>query len=204
MNTEIQDLAALGDRIAETAAHIDAATHRLLTDIRRFDAEGGWYHADFRSCADWLSWRIGWDLATARDRVRVARKLGELPAIDDALRRGAVSYSKCRALARVATVDTEAGLLVCAETTTAAQLDKICRRYQAVQRASGKAGTEPPRRYFTRCVLDDGMVRIEVVLQPEEAERVWATTVAAAKRVSAETLDLADGFVAIFAGGCVG
>jgi hypothetical protein len=200
MNSEVQDLFALGERIAENAAHIDAAMHRLLGDIRRFDAERGWYHADFRSCADWLSWRVGWDLGTARDRVRVAQRLGELPQIDAALQRGAISYSKCRAMVRVATPETEASLLTCAETTTAAQLEKICRRFQAVQRSRGKAddGATPPRRYVNRRTLDDGMVRIEVVLHPEEAERVWLTTIAAAKHVSAETLDLADGFMAMF------
>jgi hypothetical protein len=194
-----KELVTLGEKIAENAAHIDAAMHRLLTDIRRFDAEQGWYDADFRSCADWLSGRVGWDLGTARDRVRVARRLGELPKIDDALRRGALSYSKCRALVRVATPDSEDALMVCAETTTAAQLEKICRRYQAVQRTSDKnLDGNPPRRYVNRRVLDDGMVRMEVVLHPEEAERVWQTTLEAAKGVSAETLDLADGFMAVF------
>jgi hypothetical protein len=205
MNTDVQELVALGERIAENAAHIDAAMHRLLADIRRFDEERGWYHADFRSCADWLSWRVGWDLGTARDRVRVARRLGALPVIDEALQRGAVSYSKCRALVRVATPENEASMLTCAETTTAAQLEKLCRRISAVQRADDRANAEaPPHRYVNRRLLDDGMVRIEAVLRPEEAERVWASTVAAAKRVSAETLDLADGLMAIFEGDATG
>src|SRR5690349_3463633 len=201
MNTELQDLMALGERIAENAAHLDAAMHRLLVDIRRFDEEQGWYHADFRSCADWLSWRVGWDLGTARDRVRVARRLGALPVIDDALRRGALSYSKCRALVRVATPENQDAMLTAAETTTAAQLEKLCRRIAGVQRSQQRAADDaPPHRYVNKRVLDDGMVRIEAVLRPEEAERVWATSVAAAKRVSAETLDVADGFMAMFEG----
>jgi hypothetical protein len=205
MSSDVKDLMALGERIAENAAHIDAAMHRLLTDIRRFDEERGWYHADFRSCADWLSWRVGWDLGTARDRVRVAKRLGSLPTIDDALRRGAVSYSKCRALVRVATTENQEAMLTAAMTTTAAQLEKLCRRIAGVQRSQQRASDDaPPHRYVNKRVLDDGMVRIEVVLRPEEAERVWATTVAAAKRVSAETLDLADGFMAIFEGDATG
>jgi hypothetical protein len=62
----------LGDEIAELSAHLDAATAQLLALIRKFDARGGW-STGFRSCADWLSWRVGLDRGAARERVRVAR-----------------------------------------------------------------------------------------------------------------------------------
>src|SRR6185436_13531166 len=101
------ELEQLGERIAEQAAHLDAAMHRLLTDLRTFDERGGWYAQGALSCAHWLAWRVGWSLVTARDHLRVARKLAELPAIDDALRRGEVSYSKVRAMTRVATATNE-------------------------------------------------------------------------------------------------
>ena len=42
---------ALGDRIAEQAFHLDAAMHRLLTDLRAFDASNHWAEAGARSCA---------------------------------------------------------------------------------------------------------------------------------------------------------
>ena len=113
----------LADEIAELSAHLDAATHRLLTLIRRFDACSGWYRQGALSCAAWLSWRIGLDLCAAREKVRVARALGSLPLIDEALRRGQVSYSKVRALTRVATAENEALLLEMARSATAAQLD---------------------------------------------------------------------------------
>jgi len=83
---------ALGERIAEHAAHLDAATHRLLADLRAFDRARGWYAQGARSCGEWLAWRIGWSPSTAREHARVAQRLGELPLVDDALRRGEVSY----------------------------------------------------------------------------------------------------------------
>jgi hypothetical protein len=79
------------------------------------------------SCAHWLSWRVGWTPATARERVRVARRLGELPKIDDELRRGAISYSKVRAITRVADEANEQVLLDYARHAPAAQLETICR-----------------------------------------------------------------------------
>ena len=106
----VAELDRLGDEIAELSAHLEAATARLLDLIREFDARGGW-NTGFRSCADWLSWRVGLDLGAAREKVRVARALGTLPLLAQALARGELSYAKVRALTRVATPETEARLL---------------------------------------------------------------------------------------------
>src|SRR2546422_2127809 len=106
----IIELECLGDHIAELSAHLDAATARLLDLIREFDARGGWGNG-FRSCATWLSWRVGLDLGAARERVRVARALGTLPLLARALARAELSYAKVRALTRVATPETEERLL---------------------------------------------------------------------------------------------
>src|SRR6266852_4851206 len=95
----------LGDQIAELSAHLDAATARLLDLIRDFDARAGW-NTGFSSCAAWLVWRVGLDPGTARERVRVARALGTLPLLREALAHGEVSYAKVRALTRVATPET--------------------------------------------------------------------------------------------------
>ena len=93
----VAELDRLGDQIAELSAHLEAASARLLDLIREFDARGGWCNG-FRSCADWLSWRIGLDLGTAREKVRVARALATLPLLAQALARGELSYAKVRAL----------------------------------------------------------------------------------------------------------
>src|SRR6266850_6028466 len=77
----------LGNEIAELSAHIEVATARLLNLIREFDALGGWNNG-FKSCAEWLSWRVGLDLHAAYERVRVARALPTLPRIAETLARG--------------------------------------------------------------------------------------------------------------------
>ena len=207
---------ALGDRIAEQAFHLDAALHRLLADLRTFDASNHWADAGARSCASWLSWRVGWDPGTARERLRVARALGELPRIDAALREGRLSYSKVRAITRVATPATEAALLDDALCTTAAQLEIICRGLRSVQR-QGALSTDDvrARRTVTRRDRDDGMVTIEAVLPADEAAIIFAAIEHEAARlndapaacdrsrdVSAETrpaprLDRADGLLAL-------
>src|SRR5437667_11224176 len=74
----------LGHEIAKLSAHLDAAVARLLDLIREFDAREGWNNG-FRSCAHWLSWRVGLDMGAAREKVRVARALGTLPRLAQAL-----------------------------------------------------------------------------------------------------------------------
>src|SRR4051812_48617070 len=186
-------LEQLGERIAEQAAHLDAATHRLLTDLREFDACGGWHVQGAETCAHWLAWRVGWDLVTARDRIRVARKLAEFALIDDALRRGEVSYSKVRAVLRVATPATEALLLDHARLMTASQLEKTCRKLALVQQHAkdDHPQVDEQRRYVRRRDLEDGMVKIEAVLHPDEAELVWAMLDHATIRLAREAASVA-------------
>jgi len=73
---------------------INAATHEQLTALRELDQAFGWKRHGALSCAHWLSWRVGMPMGPARERVRVATKLGELPLIDQPLQRGELSYSK--------------------------------------------------------------------------------------------------------------
>ena len=136
------DVDALGDQIAEMSAHIDAAMHRLLTAIREFDVAAGWHVQGALSCAHWLAWRVGWDLRTARERVRVARKLAELPLVDEQLRIGAMSYSQARAISRVATAEKAAVWVAYAKRMPASQLDTLCRSYENVQAYDQARSTE--------------------------------------------------------------
>jgi hypothetical protein len=173
----------LAEEIAELSAHIDAASHRLLTLIRRFDAESGWHQQGALTCAHWLSWRIGLDLGAAREHVRVARALGGLPLIDEALRRGQVSYSKVRALTRVATQDNEATLLHWARSATASQLERICRKYRSVKRRDLLSPEDEAYVRFVRVRdTESGMVRLEAQLPPEEAAVVLKALEVTARR----------------------
>lgn len=160
----------LGEEIASLSAHLDAATHRLLTCIREFDEAHGWHDQGALTCAHWLTWRVGWDPNTAREKVRVARALGKLPAIDGALRKGRLSYAKVRALTRVASPENEAILLDMALLATGAQLERLCRGYRTV--VDGQTAPEPEERSVRRRLLPGGKVKLELVLEAEEADMV--------------------------------
>src|SRR5215471_4601455 len=181
MNATHFDVDALADRIAETAAMLDAGTHRLLTDVRRFDVEEMWAVHGCLSCAHWLNWRCGIALGAAREKVRVARALATLPLIDDALRQGQLSYSKVRAMTRVATADNERKLLDLATASTASQLEKICRLLHQMLPPDARA---EPERWMRVCHTDNGMARIDIQIRAEEASRlIEACRASAASRV---------------------
>ena len=159
----------LGDEIAELSAHLEAATARLLALIREFDARGGW-NRGFRSCAEWLSWRVGLDPGAARERVRGARALGNLPALAAALAGGELSYAKVRALTRVATPETEARLLAVGRVGTAAHVERIVRGWRLVDRLA--EARESRRQDTTRALHlhtdEDGTVVVRGRLTPEQ------------------------------------
>ena len=158
----------LGDEIAELSAHLDAATARLLDLIREFDARGGW-NTGFRSCAAWLSWRVGLAPGAAREHVRVAHALGTLPRLAQALARGELSYAKVRALTRVATPETEERLLAVGRAGTAEHVERIVRGWRRVDRQA--EARESARQHASRALHvypdADGTVILRGRLTPD-------------------------------------
>lgn len=175
----------LGEEIALLSSQIDATTHRLLTAIRKFDEAEGWGAQGALTCAHWLTWRIGVGPGAAREYVRVARALADLPKIDEALRLGKVSYCKVRALTRCADPENEGELLMLAMHSTGAQLEKIVAKYRRVLRVDGHIPVDDPDfRFVRKSGTQMGMVRITAQLLPEEAAIVLKALEIARDRAS--------------------
>jgi Domain of unknown function (DUF222)/HNH endonuclease len=123
------DLAAerIATELCTLAGQIAAATSRFLRLLAEFDQRDGWGGWGMRSCAHWLSWRCGLDLRTAHEYVRVARALTGLPRLQEAFDAGQLSYSKIRALTRVATPLSESDLLEAALHAPAAHVERLVR-----------------------------------------------------------------------------
>lgn len=128
------EMEALANDISELSAHIAAATFQLLEMLAIFDEREGWALHGCASCAHWLQWKCGTNLGAAREKVRVARALPGLPLIREAFRSGMISYSKVRAMTRVATPDNEAFLLEIAHHGTALHVEKTVRNFRRHQR----------------------------------------------------------------------
>jgi hypothetical protein len=124
----------LSDQITTLAGQINAATYRFLKLIAEFDRRQAWAGYGIRSCAHWLSWKCGLDMNTAREKVRVARALEELPAINAAFEKGELSFSKVRAMTRAATDINESYLLMIAEYGTTQQMETLVKSFRTVSR----------------------------------------------------------------------
>ena len=140
------------------AARLAAGEAMFLDLVGELDAREAWGGVGIKSAAHWLGWQCSLNLGTAREHVRAARALRELPLTRAAFAAATVSFSQVRALTRVATADNEASLLDIARHSTAAQLERITRGMRQATRA---AETETARdayemRSFTYHYDDDG------------------------------------------------
>lgn len=163
---------AIGQDIASVAARVTLSESYILARVRDVDARGLWRDAAMKSCAHWLAWWLKLDLDTARERVRVARSLGSLPKIAARFEAGGLSYSQTRALARVGKPENEDQLLEIAAKKTAVQLEQVCRRYG--RHLEAETPPKPSDRYLRSKRMDNGLMRIDAALFPDEARRVMA------------------------------
>ncbi len=159
----------------------------MLVLIRKFDEQEGW-NCGFLSCAHWLTWRIGLAPNAARERVRVARALGELPLMSEAMKRGQLSYSKVRALTRIVRPDTEESLVDLGKAGTAAQAERVVREWRRIDRTVEATDDElrDASSHLTTHIDENGMFVIRGRLAPEAGEVLMKALKAAGDRLYAE------------------
>ena len=174
---EAQICAMAGRRAADECA--------WLSLIGEFDRREGYAVWECRSTAHWLNWHCGLSMAAARERVRVARALERLPVLRVALAAGQVTYSKVRAVTRVATAAIETMLVELALAGTASQLDRICSAYRRVRRyeidralahdapegEEAQAAARASLAALSTWHDDDGMTVLRAVIVPEVGGR---------------------------------
>jgi hypothetical protein len=165
--------------ITTLASQIHAATCRWLALVAEYDAREGWAQWGCRSCAHWVAWQCGIAPGPAREHVRVARRLVELPLIRAAFAAGELSYSKVRALTRVENVRREQDLLDLARHATASQLERLLRAYRGVVAAERAAAGGEPERWLALDHADDGSLLLRGRLPAEEGALVMAALEAA-------------------------
>jgi hypothetical protein len=156
-------------RITELAAHLNAANRRWLALIAEFDRRKGWSDGLTQSCAHWLNWKCGIDMGAAREKVRVSHALEQLPSIGAAMGRGELSYSKVRALTRVACPATEQLLLMIALHGTAHHVETIVRQFRRVQESAEmtREARQHANRQLTYSYDDDGSLVLKARLPAE-------------------------------------
>jgi hypothetical protein len=163
------ELFLLGERCARAYMQADALHYQAMKLLAEFDRRSGWRDTGFSSTAEWLAWRIGIKPNAARERLRTALALEALPLTSEAMGEGGLSFTKVRALTRVATPDNEATLLALARAGSAANLERMVRGWKTLDRRSEVTAEQirHRRRRFSAWVDDDGMVVVRGLLDPE-------------------------------------
>jgi len=163
------ELFTLGERCAEAYMQADALQYQAMRLLVEFHQREGWRDTGFSSTAEWLAWRIGIQPGAARERLRTALALEELPQISEAMAEGALSFTKVRALTRVATPETEDTLLEFARAGSAANLERLVRGWKTLDRKSELTAEQVRHRTrrFSAFVDVDGMVVVRGRLDPE-------------------------------------
>ncbi len=183
----------LTSQITELAGHLNAGTYRFLVLLAEFDLRQAWSDGATQSCAHWLNWQCGIDMGAAREKVRVAHALEKLPRIAQAMAQGTLSYSKVRAITRVACEATEEVFLTTSLHGTASHVENLVRHFRRAQETEelSREARQQANRGLTYFHDDDGSLVLKGRL-PAEAGAVVLKALEAAMRecppdVSAET-----------------
>ncbi|WP_420110858.1 DUF222 domain-containing protein [Pseudactinotalea sp.] len=164
---EERDVSDIAHELGTLAVTQAANTSRFHQQQAEFDRRRGWSQHGVGSCSHWLSWRCGMSTTTAREQLRVARRLEELPLTVAQFSAGKLSYSKVRAITRVATAATEAELLEIACAATANQLDRFVAGV-ATASSGNDVNARHSRRYLSFRTEADGSVSFSGSCSPED------------------------------------
>ena len=188
-NSARSDADQLGAEITELCSYIYAAESRLLTLIHQFDEKEYWAQQGLCSCAHWLNFKCGIGMGAAREKVRVAHALAELPKINEAFARGALSYSKVRAMTRIADEKNEDYLLMIAEHGTAHHVEKLVSKYRTAKRLQDPeiANEQHDNREVTHFYDHDGCLVIKARMPAEQGALIVKALEMAMDKDFAET-----------------
>ncbi|MCZ4649989.1 DUF222 domain-containing protein [Gordonia amicalis] len=179
------DPASLSDEVLEGrvlgyAAQITAMTAEFLDHVAELDQRNSWRGPGIHSLGHWLSWRAGLSQRTAQEQIRVARALRELPAVRQMFGEGRLTYSKVRALTRVATPLREKELVNVALSCTASQLERVVRAMRQIDSSAGGDGEQQPVESRGSCKWNfDGTLSVSMRLAPLDGARFLAGVVRA-------------------------
>ena len=182
-------LSELEIEITTLYGHINAATYRFLVLLEAFNAQDGWGEWGIKSCAHWLNWKCGIALGAAREKVRVAEALPTLPLTSAAFRSGTVSYSKVRAMTRIATPENEDYLVMIAQHGTASHVEKLVREFrrsEAWEAERHGAELRHQARMLEHYHDEDGMFVLHAKLPPEQGAVVLKAIQAAIASIAEE------------------
>ncbi|HET6874219.1 MAG TPA: DUF222 domain-containing protein, partial [Acidimicrobiales bacterium] len=169
------DTGGLGDWLFEALAEAEGREAKWLMALGQFDATGAWAADGQLSCAEWLTWRCRMSRSCAYEKLQVARQLRIRPALAQAFEEGRISYSACRAIARMIDPDpsVDEAVIALAETGTVRDVERVVGAYCRHRDQHRRPGNDHGRSVRVRPNLD-GTTTIQVTVTDLEAEELMA------------------------------
>jgi hypothetical protein len=147
------------DELVAIGASWARSLQRLVELAAELDRSAEWLAGGARSASHWIAEALDIEVCTAREWVRVGRALERLPLLAAAFGAHRLSFTKLRALTRVATPDTEPELLELAEQVPASQLRREIARWRARHETPAETDARQHRdRSLTFWIDHDGMM----------------------------------------------
>ncbi len=184
-----KEIEALDAEIGKLGRTINSANYQLMVLIREFDERAGWAKWGFSDALAWLKWRCDLSTGAARDKLRMAHALKELPLISDAFSTGKLSYTKVRAITRIATPANEAELIDMALRITARHVEEHCKQRRNAQKKSTAAANRANEKRDIRIWQDPSgdTVHFSIELAVDDATVIEKALEKAAVQLSSDT-----------------
>ena len=161
----------IAERLVALADVIARSQRELIVAAAAFADSAEWVLAGWSSAAGWLAEACDVEVCTAREWIRIGRRLRELPHIADAFADGVLSYSKTRTLTRVATPDNEAELVALAAPVPAGDLRQVLAAWMNRNSSPEDIAAHHRRQRSVKWRNEpDGMVTITLRLPPQLAQ----------------------------------
>jgi hypothetical protein len=158
---------SLRDAVVAVGEHWSTAQQRLVHLVAELDRSNEWALDGSPTCAHWIAAALDIEVCTAREWLRVGRALTALPKMDGLFDTGQLSYSKVRALTRVAKPENEADLCRLALRVSAGRLPHALASWLARHESPEETETRQRNATALRTWTDpDGMVAMSVRLPP--------------------------------------
>jgi len=170
----VPESVSIGNALFSLAGEENANLCRQLELLVRFDEIEGWRDHGAKNCAQWMNSYLQVDFRTAWERLRVGKKLADLPIIRNFFKNGKLGWSKIRILTRVANATNEEMLAHASLDSSVSDVQRICQEFRwnddvPETSESLKAELQWKRRSLSWHQLADGSTQIRIVLPPERA-----------------------------------
>lgn len=164
--------ADLREAVIDQAACINLADWQFVKLLVEMDRTRAWRHGGSSSLVGWLDYYCGLGNVAARERIRIGRALAKLPRIDQAFHDGEISYSKVRAITRVARPETDELLLSLARSSSSEDLERLVRTYERTGGAAPRDEATAHRARSLEWHYEDGMLKITAALPADQGAMV--------------------------------